>query len=133
MSEPVQGVLVAHGELGKAMLDAVKQIAGTNDGLQSLSNRDLSPETLRERLAHLIGQAPSIVFVDLPSGSCALAARYLSSGRTDVAIVSGFNLPMLLDFVFHRDRPLAEVVERLRAHICVTIEGGPDADSTDSG
>jgi mannose/fructose-specific phosphotransferase system component IIA len=53
-----------------------------------------------------------VVFVDLPSGSCLLAsARYLRT-NPGVALVAGVNLPMLVDFVYHRDAPPAAAAER---------------------
>ncbi len=128
MSETVRGILVAHGHLADAMLAAVEGIAGTTDGLSSLNNEDMTPESLARRLQEMAGDGPTIVFVDLPSGSCALAARRLKLGRPDVAIVCGVNLPLLLDFVFHRELPLRAILERLRSHVGISIEDSDDAD-----
>ena len=133
MSEPVKGILVTHGDLADAMLQAVEQIAGTRGELTALSNRDTTPEALGTSLATLAGDGPVIVFVDLPSGSCALAARKLRLQRPDVALVCGFNLPLVLDFVFHRDLPLPEILNRLRSHVGVTFEHPDDGDSAVSG
>jgi hypothetical protein len=47
-----------------------------------------------------------------------------------MAIVCGVNLPLLLDFVFHRALPPGEIVERLRSRIGVSIEHAGDADSS---
>lgn len=132
MSEEVCGVLVGHAGLAEGLLDAVQAIAGERGGLVPLDNRDLTPESLEARLAAIAGDRPTVLFVDLPSGSCAMAARRLQRRlRSDrVAVVCGVNLPLLLDFVFHRSLPLPELVERLRTHVGVSIEHQPDADPT---
>ncbi len=128
MSEEVRGILVGHGRLADGLLDAVAAITGSREGLQPLDNRDLTPEALEARLAEMVGERPSVVFVDLPSGSCAYAARRLRLSRPNIAVVCGVNLPLLLDFVFHRTLPLAQIIERLYTHVGVSIERSTDAD-----
>ncbi|MET0395335.1 MAG: hypothetical protein ABW277_00780, partial [Longimicrobiaceae bacterium] len=71
--------------------------------------------SLQRNVLAALGDGPGIIFTDLPSGSCAFAARRLSLDRPDTAVVCGVNLPMLLDFVFHRELPLPELVDRLVA------------------
>jgi mannose/fructose-specific phosphotransferase system component IIA len=105
MSEPLRGVVVTHGGVAQALVDAVSRITGLGDALVAVTNEGCDREALAARLAAAVGQAPAVVFVDLPSGSCLLAsARYLRT-HGDVAIVSGVNLPMLVDFVYNRDVP----------------------------
>ncbi|MGD2217555.1 MAG: hypothetical protein PVJ64_12445 [Gemmatimonadales bacterium] len=128
MSE-VRGILVGHGKLADGMLDAVAGITGSHDGLTPVDNASMTPEALEEHVESLVCGGQSVVFVDLPSGSCAFAARRLQYRHPGVAVVCGVNLPLLLDFVFHRDLPLQEIVERLRSHVGVSIEYDTDADS----
>jgi mannose/fructose-specific phosphotransferase system component IIA len=96
------------------MVNAVRGISGCDqDALLPLSNEGKSPDALRDELAELMGQGPGVIFTDLQTGSCALVAR-LVSGRFDgVGVICGANLPMLLDFVFHRDLPLEQLLDRL--------------------
>lgn len=110
-----RGLLVTHGRLGEALVEAVSSIAGdAADGLVWMSNRGLGPDELRSRiLAELGAEGPVVVFTDLGAGSCTLAARLSCRDRDRVAIVTGVNLPMLLDFVFHRDLALPQLAERL--------------------
>lgn len=128
--QEVLGVLVGHGKLAEGLLDAVGEITGSREGLQSLDNTGLTPESLEQRIAKLAEGGPCVVFVDLPSGSCAFAARRLRARQEQVAVVCGVNLPLLLDFVFHRTLPLDEIIERLRSHVGVSIERPRDADSS---
>lgn len=116
MSEdgPVRGVVVAHGPMARAMVDAVRRIAGdAADGLIPLSNDDKTPETLEADLDRELGEGPAVIFADLQSGSCAMAALSSCRAESRRVVVCGVNLPMLLDFVFHRELPLDEVVERV--------------------
>lgn len=109
----VRGVLLAHGEMARGMADAVRKISGQGEeALVPLSNEGRSPERLRQDLENLLGEGPAVVFTDLQAGSCALAALS-ASRRGSTFVVCGANLPMLLDFVFHRDLALEQLVDRL--------------------
>ncbi|MDH3272401.1 MAG: hypothetical protein OEN56_13775, partial [Gemmatimonadota bacterium] len=76
-------------------------------------NESKSPEALKRELDEAMGGGPVVVFTDLRSGSCGMAAlsSCRESGRR--AVVCGVNLPMLLDFVFHRGMPIEQLVDRL--------------------
>jgi PTS system N-acetylgalactosamine-specific IIA component len=40
-----------------------------------------------------------VIFTDLPAGSCTMAARRLAKARGTITVVTGANLPMVLDFL----------------------------------
>ncbi len=114
MSESVRGVVVGHGQMPQGLVDAVRRIAGgAADALVAISNEGKGPEQLATELNETAGSDAVIVFADLQSGSCALAAAYTCRDAERRAVICGVNLPMLLDFVFHREEPLPELVDRL--------------------
>ncbi len=98
MSEPLRGVIVSHAAVAQALTSAVGTITGVEDALIPVSNDGCDSGALSERLAAAIGGKPAVLFVDLPGGSCLTSAIRLAKGRTDVAVVTGVNLAMLLDF-----------------------------------
>ena len=118
MSEagPVRGVVIAHGDMARGLVDAVAQISGVaDDALIPVSNRGLSPDGIVDALRPFVGEGRVVVFTDMPGGSCALAARRISRDLPGVTVVCGVNLPLLLDFVTHRDMPVAELIPRILA------------------
>ncbi len=109
-----RGIVVAHGTMAEGLIDAVRRIAGgVADALVPVSNEGHSPQELRAILEQLAGDGPVIVFADLLSGSCGMAAMVSCKDSGGRAVLCGVNLPILLDFVFHRDLPLDELVPRL--------------------
>ena len=110
----VRGVLLSHGKMAEGMVDAVSKIAGLQVGaLVALSNEGCDPQGLAEQVDELVGDAPAVVFTDLCTGSCALTAQLTCRDNGRRAVVFGMNLAMLLDFLFHRNLPLDELVPRL--------------------
>ena len=111
---PVRGLIIAHSSLAEGLAAAVRQITGIGDeALATISNDGQGPEALLESVRDSVADDPVVLFTDLPSGSCAFTARKVAMGRPDTAIICGVNLPVLLDFVFHRDLPLPDLVDRL--------------------
>lgn len=116
MSEAaVRGVVVAHSTLADALVEAVRRIAGLEEqALLPVSNEGLAPDAIRDRLAEVLGDSgPAIIFSDLREGSCGIAAQRLCLDRPNYVVVTGVNLPMLLDFVMKRHLPLDDLVQRL--------------------
>jgi len=116
MSEGVRGLIIAHSSLAAGLVAAVRQISGVDEeALRPLSNEGYGPEGLLEAVNGALGdpETPVVIFTDLPSGSCAFTARKISLSRPNTGLVCGVNLAILLDFVFHRNLPLPQLVERL--------------------
>ena len=135
---PVKGVILAHGKMAEGLLDAVARISGMTEGtLIAVSNQGKSPEALNQEITDLLDEGPTIVFTDLPSGSCAVTARICSRERGEGAVVFGVNLPVLLDFVFHREMPIHQLVPRLlnkgRENLTSAPEFAADAHRSSSG
>jgi len=128
-STGVHGVVIAHGPMARAMVDAVRSIAGdAADALYPISNDGKNPTELRAALDDIMGDGPVVVFVDLQAGSCGMAALSSCRDQARRVVVCGVNLPMLLDFVFHRDLPVDEAVSRAvekgRSSITAPLRGG---------
>ena len=112
MSDPLKGVVLTHAGLSESLVRAVHLITGVDDALTAISNTGLGRDRLCEVLDELTFESPTVVFVDLPGGSCLHAVIAATRERQDVALVTGVNLPMLLDFVFNRDKTATEAAER---------------------
>jgi mannose/fructose-specific phosphotransferase system component IIA len=112
MSEELHGVVVCHGPLAEALVQAAEQISGLVDALVPVSNTGCDRGTLEERILAAVNGRPAVVFVDLASGSCLIAALKRLRSEQSVKVVTGVNLAMLVDFVFHRSLSPAEAASR---------------------
>lgn len=138
---PLRGLIVTHGTLGAALLEAATHIAGVPESVEALSNTGLSRDALiaavRGRVA-AFGAAGGLVLTDVAGGSCTQAALFVAAREAPgpVHVVTGVNLPMVLDFLHNRagaePKALADrLVGRGQASIAHVIvpasTGGPRA------
>jgi mannose/fructose-specific phosphotransferase system component IIA len=114
VSAVLQGVIVAHGDLAEALASAAEEITGVRGALVPVSNRGCDREHLEARVRHAVDGRPSLVFVDLPTGSCFFAAMHGIGQLPEVRVIAGVNLSMLVDFAFHREAGLEAAVARAR-------------------
>jgi mannose/fructose-specific phosphotransferase system component IIA len=115
MSEELRGVVVCHGALAGALVQAAEQISGLNGALVPVSNTGCDRDTLEDRVRAAVDGRPAVVFVDLASGSCLVAVLKRLRGEQLVKVVTGVNLAMLVDFVFHRSLSPADAAARAAA------------------
>ena len=69
--------------------------------LQAVSNSGCDREALEHRVGEAVDGKPAVVFTDLASGSCLFAVLRHLRTLEGVKVVTGVNLAMLVDFVFH--------------------------------
>jgi mannose/fructose-specific phosphotransferase system component IIA len=112
MSEELQGVVVCHGPLAGALVQAAEQISGLAGALAPVSNTGCDLDMLEQRILAAVNGRPSVVFVDLASGSCLVAVLKRLRNEHSVKVVTGVNLAMLVDFVFHRSLSPSEAATR---------------------
>jgi mannose/fructose-specific phosphotransferase system component IIA len=112
MNQALHGVVVGHGDVAAALIGAVEEISGIRGALAPVSNRGCGRDQLEQRIIDAVAGRPTVVFIDMPSGSCLFAAMRRLKGQPDVAVVTGVNLAMLLDFLFHRDQTVTEAAAR---------------------
>jgi mannose/fructose-specific phosphotransferase system component IIA len=112
MSEELQGVVVCHGTLAEALVHAAEQISGLSGALVPVTNTGCDRDTLEERVLAAVNGRPAVVFVDLASGSCLFAVLKRLRSQESVKVVTGVNLAMLVDFVFHRSLSPADAASR---------------------
>lgn len=126
-------LIVTHGALAVALRQAVQQVTGDATGIEAVSNEGLSGEALVERVREVVRAVDAegcVVFVDSRGSSCANSCLQAIRGLDRVRVVSGVNLPMVMDFALRRDdHDLDAMVERLllRGRDSVQELEGPDA------
>ncbi len=96
-----RALVAGHGEFAIGIVSAVEQITGRGGVLVALTNRGLGADEIVRTLRDAVVSAGAhVIFTDLPAGSWTIAARRVQRDRPDVVVVTGANLPALLDFVF---------------------------------
>ena len=122
MSDGLRGVVVCHGRLAAALVEAAEGITGVKGALVAVSNTDCDRGTLEIRILEAVADQPAVVFVDLASGSCLIATLARLRHRPSVRAVTGVNLAMLVDFVFNRDQAPEAAAERAVTTACRAIK-----------
>lgn len=108
-------VVVAHGELARALLAATEHVVGPQPGTRAIA---IGPQDdLRSRqadidaaVAEVRNGAGVVVVTDMFGGTPSNLAHGAMKGE-GVEVVYGANLPLLVKLAKMRDRPLAEAVE----------------------
>ncbi|MEV4056027.1 PTS mannose transporter subunit IIAB [Amycolatopsis sp. NPDC049688] len=116
MSVPI--ILAGHGRLPSGVGEAAEMILGPQSRLKvcELSPRD-SPEEFGRRVLELAHDAAGVlVLADLHGGSPFNAVRALAAGPgRRIELVSGLNLPMLLEVLLHTTDDVTELAGVARA------------------
>ena len=113
----VPALLVMHSDLGQALLRAAAAVYGPFEGVEVLSNDGLSREDLERRIAEKVAswKHGGLLLTDFWGGSCHVCGVAATRGHGDIVVVTGLNLPTLIDFLHNREElgPL-ELADRLQ-------------------
>ncbi len=131
-----QGILLTHGPVGDAMIEAVRTIMGIDEGLYALSVTNMSITEIASRLRALV-KTPAgdeedgvLIMASLRGGSCWNVAVGIAKEFPGIKVLSGVNLAMVLSFVTKREQlslqELAEEVYQDAAEgVCLLASGKP--------
>ena len=121
MSQPrgrVPALLVMHADLASALLRAAEKVYGAIEGVSVLSNEGRSRDALEAAIESEVHGWTSggLMLTDFWGGSCHTCGMAATRRHGEVIIVTGVNLPVLLDYLHNRDRlepvALAERVQK---------------------
>jgi PTS system N-acetylgalactosamine-specific IIA component len=123
----IKAIVAGHGTFAEGMLSAIEQITGRTDVFIGVTNRDLSAQGVELLIKDVLSQSgATVIFCDLPAGSCTMAARRIQREQPAVAVVTGVNLATLLDFVFHAESGDVHAVEHAadKGRAALVVTGG---------
>ena len=101
-------IVVSHGTMAEGMLDAARMIVGPLDGILPVSLKEAdATEDLMGRIEQAVNQVDSgdgiLILVDAFGASPFNASARLAMRRQDIELISGMNLPMLMELAISRE------------------------------
>lgn len=116
MTPAVPALLVTHADLGAALLRAASSVYGPVEDVAVLSNEGLSREQLEREIEALVTgwDHGGLILTDFWGGSCHICGVAAARGHGDIIVVTGLNLPLLLDYLHNRGAyGVGDLAERL--------------------
>lgn len=110
-------VVVSHGNMAEGMIDAARMIVGQMEGVTTVSLKESDAvEDLMGRIEIAVNEVDQgegiLILVDAFGASPFNASARLALGRKNIEIISGMNLPMLLELAVGREgQDLAAVIQ----------------------
>ena len=107
-------ILISHGYFAKYAMDSAEMIIGKQENYKVISvtdDKDLEDviKELEDSYNVLSKGREVIILTDIFGGTpCNATSRLILSGKK-ITAYTGFNLPVLLELLLNRDKPLNEV------------------------
>jgi len=126
-------LIITHGDFAQGILSASQMLAGEHEGVEAIGlypGKDFEEfkadvHDAIERLAGASEGDGCLVMVDLfggsPSNACAFASGSLIEKGVKFDVVTGINMPMLIEAVMSRD---FMSIEELKEHITGMAKDG---------
>jgi len=112
-------IVVSHGSFAQGVVDSSYMIFGQQDKVQTVTFQlDEEPEDLTAKLVTAVSRFDEndqvLFLVDLWGGTPFNAASRIVAEHTErMGLITGLNLPMLIEAYTVRDKPLNEVIAHL--------------------
>ena len=109
-------ILVAHGEFATELHRSLQMIVGEVSHFHPVNfYPDDGPDQLWERIAQVVKMHSGeeyIIFTDLYGGTPFNVTSRMSAEDSNISVVSGMNLPMLLELAFSVDGDRQDLVQQ---------------------
>ncbi len=118
MSDSIALLLMSHGNFAKAAINSAELIVGKQTNLETLGvytvdDIEVLKEEMLQKVSSLDTSKGLVVLTDIIGGTpINLASQLLS--QEGVVVVSGLNLPMLLEVLMNRGQQIDSVADVLK-------------------
>lgn len=113
----IGGIVLTHGKIGEALIEATESILGDVDNIHAVSTTNLSLVDINNKLRQILSSQNwadgTIIMVSLMGGSCWNSGVVMARQWQKIEVVSGANLVMLISFLSKRDRYLLPELARI--------------------
>lgn len=111
-------VVVSHGNMAEGMIDAARMIVGEMESVATVSLKESDAvEDLINRVEAAVDEVDqgegALILVDAFGASPFNASARLAMNRKNVEVISGMNLPMLLELAVQREGQDLEAVTQI--------------------
>lgn len=115
---PVAVILASHGEFAKSALASAEMIVGKQENVGVLSvsldlNLDQAKQAMNQIYDSLDLRGGTVILVDILGGTPSNVSGSFCLTKDQIVVISGLNLPMLLDLFSNRQRSLTEIAASL--------------------
>lgn len=107
MSKNYYTAIITHGDLAKSMEQITKHLIVSATEVFYYSNKELTLEDIEKEIEidrERIQPEKSVFFVDFVGGSCWILANRIKKNSSDIAILGGVNMPMLVSYHLNYNR-----------------------------
>lgn len=100
-------ILTGHGKISSGIKSSVDLVMGSVDKLEYYDfTQDITPEVLESKISEGIDKLNEdgvLILTDIAGGTPFKLASVLSLNKANVKVVSGMNLPMVLEVISERE------------------------------
>lgn len=96
--------IITHGNLAGCLKRVTNHLIVPSTQFFFYSNKHLTLEEIEHKIEDKrkkIKPEKTIFFIDLVGGSCWLLANRIKKASTDIAVIGGVNVPMLVSYQIH--------------------------------
>lgn len=112
-------IVATHGKLSEGFRDTIDMVMGERKGVYFIEfSQNDEVENIREKFINTINSIKNeneiLILTDLFGGTpCNTAIKIALESKLKIRILSGVNLPMLIEAVLNQDNILDEVIESI--------------------
>lgn len=112
--QEVAVIVGSHGEMAHYALKSAEMIVGAQSNVASISVRmddtlESAGKQFEKAIENVDASSGIVILVDLFGGTPSNVAGKTLLERSDVLLISGLNLPMLIELLLNRHKTLAEL------------------------
>ena len=109
-------IVTAHNHFASGLKSTIGWLAGEQKNFEVIDfTRDMSPDDLQKQLDQTVTKLDDgdgvLIFTDVPGGTPFNQAAQYRMTHSNVSVITGTNVSMLMEVLFSRDQPLQKVTE----------------------